>query len=149
GEKIGEHSHGTFSLAGESAGPCRWGTGTPRLGVVTARPCGEGRAPLSLLRRRCCGCSQSAGIVFVRHAFFDERIARWALQLLVVSAELAGLHFVLRVDREGRRARQQHGEQRGNYRVSKHGQTPLMQGSHRSIDRFWRGGYSVPSLRAA
>ena len=101
----------------------------------------------SLLRRRRCRCG-SAGLVLVRHTFFDEGGALLVLKFLVIGAELAGRHFVLGRQRNGRRARQDH-RQCGNYGVSKHGKNPLRHGSHPSIDRRRRAGNSTRSLRAA
>jgi hypothetical protein len=44
----------------------------------------------------------AARIVPILHAFLEESIARLALQSLLVRTELAGRHFLLRIDRKTR-----------------------------------------------
>jgi hypothetical protein len=44
----------------------------------------------------------AARIVPIRHALLEESVARRALQFLVVRAEFARCHFLLRIDRKTR-----------------------------------------------
>jgi hypothetical protein len=53
--------------------------------LVLGRGDGSGRRP-------------AARIVPILHAFLDESITRLALQSLLVRTELAGRHFLLRID---------------------------------------------------
>jgi hypothetical protein len=55
---------------------------------------------LLLLGRGAASGGRPARIVPIRHTLFDESIARCALQSLVVRAEFAGCHFLLRIDCE-------------------------------------------------
>ena len=57
--------------------------------------------------------------------FFMKALARLALQMLVIGAELARRHLVFRRDRIGRRRRQHGRQHRGSDGVAKHGD-PLL-----------------------
>src|ERR1039458_1027031 len=87
-------------------------------------------------RRAGWGHGRAARIVLVGHAFLHERIARLALKVLVVGAELAGRHFGFRRDGKGRHTWQQNSQQRGGDSVSKHGgpPSPWMRPSYISTD---------------
>jgi hypothetical protein len=50
----------------------------------------------------------AARIVPVLHAFLEESTSRLALQSLLVRAERAGRHFLLRIDCKTRPRRQEH-----------------------------------------
>jgi hypothetical protein len=54
------------------------------------------------------GRRPAARIVPILHALLEESITRLALQSLLVRTELAGRHFLLRIDCKTRSRRQEH-----------------------------------------
>src|SRR5215471_20403407 len=82
------------------------------------------RGWLLLLGRGAPARGRAARIVPVRHAFLDEGITRRALQFLVVRAEFAGCHFLLRIDRETGARRHQHDQSGRQKHVTRHALTP-------------------------
>src|SRR6266566_2694304 len=63
---------------------------------------------------------RTAWIVPIGHALFEEGVTRRALQFLVVRAEFARRHFLLRIDGETRTSRHQHDQGGGNKRIARH-----------------------------
>lgn len=81
----------------------------------------------------------AARIVFVGHAFCDERAARFARKLLIVRTKLTGCHLGLCADRERRRAGQQRDQQSGNEGISMHRGNSYYDTLYLNIDPRCRG----------
>src|SRR5579875_508257 len=71
-----------------------------------------------LLQRR---LARGRLVIALAHAFADERLSLGTLELLVVSADDAGLHLLLGGDGDSRRGRQQKGNQGEESRLARHG----------------------------
>jgi hypothetical protein len=78
---------------------------------LLGRGAGSGRRP-------------AARIVSILHAFLEESITRLALQSLLVRTELAGRHFLLRIDRKTRSRRQEHYQSGSQKRATRHAEPP-------------------------
>ena len=63
-------------------------------------------------------------LILARHALRDERFAGSPRELLIGGAKLAGLHFLLRGDRECRRTEKHGREQAGHEDALQHGLAP-------------------------
>src|SRR6516164_1528313 len=92
--------------------------------ILSRKPESTFRDHASLLGRAAASRSRAARIVPIRHALLDESIARGALQFLVVSAEFAGCHFLLCIDRETRPRWHQRDQSGRQKRVARHAFTP-------------------------
>jgi hypothetical protein len=69
---------------------------------------------------RSSGGRWASRIVPILHAFLEESIARLALQSLVARAELAGRHFLVRVDCKTRPRWQERNQSGSQKRATKH-----------------------------
>jgi hypothetical protein len=67
----------------------------------------------------------TARIVPILHAFLEESIARIALQSLLVRTELAGRHFLLRIDCKTRPSWQEHNQSGSQKRATRHAEIPV------------------------
>jgi hypothetical protein len=68
----------------------------------------------------------AARIVPILHAFLEESIARLALQSLLVRTEVAGRHFLLRIDCKTRPRRQEHNQSGSQKRARRHAEPPCL-----------------------
>jgi hypothetical protein len=72
------------------------------------------------------GRRSAARIVPILHAFLEESITRRALQSLLIRPELAGRHFLLRIDCKTRSRRQEHNQNGGKKRATRHAEPPSL-----------------------
>jgi hypothetical protein len=70
------------------------------------------------------GRRPAARIVPILHALLEESITRLALQSLLVRTELAGRHFLLRIDCKTRSRRQEHYQSGSQKRATRHAEPP-------------------------
>jgi hypothetical protein len=97
------------------------------------------------------GGRRAARIVPILHAFLEESLARLALQSLLVRTELAGRHYLLRIDRKTRPRRQEHNQSGRQKRITRHAVSPAslkLQIQTKAMSFFGRNLFS-PIIGAA
>jgi hypothetical protein len=70
------------------------------------------------------GRRSAARFVPILHAFLEESITRRALQSLLIRPELAGRHFLLRIDCKTWPRRQEHNQSGSKKRATRHAEPP-------------------------
>ena len=70
------------------------------------------------------GRRPAARIVPILHAFLEESITRHTLQSLLIRPELAGRHFLLRIDCKTRPRQQKHNQSGSQKRATRHAESP-------------------------
>jgi hypothetical protein len=70
------------------------------------------------------GRRSAARIVPILHAFLEESITRRALQSLLIRPELAGRHFLLRINCKTWPRRQEHNQSGSQKRATRHAEPP-------------------------